>query len=130
MRDPFLKARLAHKQAQGGALGQADYGMPGAPGAPGKSPGPMAPMGGGQTPFAPLAKRFGVDKLKLNKNPVVARTQLLQHLSQKLGPDYMKHPGVSDLLNAFGQHHAKQEIEHADQQASSSMQRNIKALMG
>lgn len=133
MRDPFERARLAHEKAKLGALGQTASSMPKAPAAPGKAPGPsvapMVPAGGAG--FAVLAKKLGVDHLQLSGDPVVARTKLMEHLQQSMGPDYMSHPDVKNLFQAFGQHEmSRDEKAKARAQASSAGLKTMKALMG
>lgn len=91
--DLFARARAMHQSSQPGPVTG-----PAAPAAP-KPPG--VSMAQPTTDFHTMAKKFGIAKLKLDPNPVIARTQLMAHLQTKLGPNYMKHPGVSDLLSAF-----------------------------
>lgn len=103
---------------------------PAAPSAPGKGPMPsVAPLGGAQpqADYHSLAKKFGVTKLKLDPNPVIARTQLMQHLQTTLGPQYMQHPGVSDLLSSFGQQAQSPGQQNA---MDSQAKRTVATLMG
>lgn len=129
MRDPFQRAQ-AMRQAQGaGVGGNAGVAAPAQPAAPGKGPGPVQLQSSGVGDFHTLAKKFGVDKLKLDHNPVVARTQLMQHLQQKFGAGYMAHPGVRDLLESFnpaGRKPSRTEVNSMDSQAT----RTVQTLLG
>ena len=98
MRDPFNRAHQMHQSNMAvPSMGQ----PPAAPAAP------VAPtMQSTVTPapkvdFAQLAKKAGIGHLKLDKNPAIARTQLITHLKNKYGQDYMSHPEASKLLDAF-----------------------------
>lgn len=129
MMDLFAKARAMHQKAQGPALGgNAGAHLTAAPSAPGQSPGPVASMQApGAGDFHSQAKRFGLDKVKLDSNPIVARTQLMQHLSQKYGPDYMKHPGIAELLASF----SHQSVGDREKTAMTSQgDRTVKTLLG
>lgn len=131
MKDLFSRAREIHAHAQGGALGQqqSQPSVTGAHGAPGRSPGPVSnqvlPTGN----FGALAKQLGIGHVKLDKNPVIARAQLMKHLEQKFGPQYMSQKGVRELLAAYAQGQAKptdQEVNALDSQAT----RTVKTLLG
>lgn len=128
MRDLFAKARAMHQHAHGLALGgNANVEAPAAPAAPGHGPGPVSSAGAPVADFNDMAKKFGLDKLKLDQNPVVARTQLMAHLQQKYGPGYLTHPGVSDLISSFNTHSVGARERVA---MSSQGDRTVKTLLG
>ena len=122
--DIFTRARQMHQN--GTALGGQPPvgGPPHIAGAPGKGPGPVSNMNIPKHDYNALAKKFGLNQIKLDANPVVARTQLMQHLQQKFGPGYMSQPGVDDLLSSLPQSHDSAPA------ASTQTQQNVKALMG
>lgn len=127
MRDPFQNARAMHQSAMGVAA-------PASPAPPSDAPAPpaLAQMsgGGGDQGFQAMAKQFGVDKLKLDKNPVIARTQLLQHLRHQFGPQFMNHPGVSEMMDAFNHQSVPEETKRDLNSMTSGGARTLKGLMG
>ncbi len=134
MQDLFSRARAMHQQAMGTALGgnagvQAP-GAPSAPGAPGHGPAPVPAQGAQAGNFQHMVKQFGLGSVNFDKNPVVARTQLVGHLQQKFGHQYINHPGVRELLDSFNQHSVQKpnsrEVNALDSQAG----RTVKALLG
>jgi hypothetical protein len=129
--DPFARARAMHLMRQGagptpgGNTGVQAQAMPASPAGPTPS---ASAVSAPTADYHSLAKKFGIAKLKLDSNPVVARTQLLAHLQQKLGPNFMKHPGVSDLLAAYNN---GSTLSHTDANAMSSQaKRTAQTLMG
>lgn len=95
MNDVFAKGRALQQAKQALAPQQ----IPG--GAPQAMPGPGLDKMQNSATAVPLAKHFGIDQNSLDKNPAIARAQVIQHLHQSLGPNFMQHPGVKDLLANF-----------------------------
>lgn len=128
MQDLFAKARAMHMAKSG--PGAAMPNVQGAPAVP-KAP-EMQTMAAGATKppnIAGMTKKLGLDHMKLDSDPIVARTQLMQQLQQKFGPGYMTHPGVSELLQNFsGQ--SQQAVRHQANELDSQSARTVKTLMG
>lgn len=101
MRDPFNRAHNLHDSRMSvPSLGQ-PLAAPAAPMAPGVKPMQETMQPPSKDDFTMLAKQAGIGHLKLDKNPQIARTQLLTHLKSKYGAGYMDHPEVTKLLEAF-----------------------------
>jgi len=86
----------------------------------------MPPPPQGPQALANASKKVGLEHLKLDKNPVVARTQLMQHLQTKYGPNYATHPEAKQMLDAFNSHNAGQDTSSLSAPTAASM----KALLG
>lgn len=118
MQDPFLKARAMH------AGMPQQMGAPAAPAAP-MPAGPTAPQAHGMDLGAAMHKA-GISHLQLDKNPTIARAQLMQHLSQKYGPGYVSHPEAQQVLNAFNQ----QPTQGQTAAMPTNQAKNMQALLG
>jgi hypothetical protein len=90
--DPFSRAQAMHK------------GAPQAPASP-AAPLPAVPQHSIQpmptTQYTDVARKLGVGHWKLDANPIVARTQLMKHLEGKYGANFLAHPEVKQLMDAF-----------------------------
>lgn len=93
MRDPFNRARAM--QSSGGAMPPAAPAAPLAAG-PSMPPPPQPPQA-----ISHVAKQLGIGHLNLSKDPVQARTQLMQHLQTKYGPNFAAHPEAKQMMDAF-----------------------------
>lgn len=129
MRDPFQQARLMAGRNP----------MPMAAGQPAMPPAAtMAPLAAQPTPtqnpsstesdFLKAAQQAGLGKMEFDKNPTIARTQLIQFLQQKYGSGYAEHPEAQQLLNSFNVQ--SQGSEAAKEGLPSRMASSMKSLMG
>ena len=125
MIDPFARAKAMHAGLP--AIGKPA--MPQAATAPPMAAQPtLAQKVQPQMNFLELSKSMGLGHLKLDKNPVQARTQLMQHLQKHFGNDYMANPQVSKLLEAFNQHATGTSA--SPNMVDSGTAGTLKALMG
>lgn len=78
--------------------------------------------------FVKLAKQAGIHNVDFDKNPVIARTQLMHHLQQKFGTDYANNPEAQQLLSSFNNYHGGSQMQRQD--LDTGALKSMKALMG
>ena len=116
--DVFAKGRAIHAARQAAASSAAPQATTPTPKVSGMQP---------PSDFPGLAKQFGADKLQLHPNPVIGKAQLATHLHSTLGPDYMKHPDVPKLMDAYQAHTSGQAPKAA---VAVKPAKTLKALVG